>query len=114
MTTSLEKKIYYGVPQGYLINDILRNKISGDDRFIFTELANASQRRIQMYCYGITSEYCWGQDKCYYCTIILFINDEKRKGGTFRPCEILDQGRKSCRFDSCKHCRNDWNIHYKL
>ena len=81
VSTSLEKKIHYEVPQGYLIKDLLRNEISEYD--------------------------------CYYCTIILFINDKKRKRvGAFGPCEILDPGRNSCRFDSCKHCRSDWNIYY--
>ena len=45
-----------------------------------------------------------------YCLLTM----RRERVGTFRPCEILDQGRKSCRFDSCKHCRSDWNIHYKL
>ena len=65
-----------------------------------------------MYCYGITSQYCWGQDDCYQCSIILIINEEKRKRmGTFPPCEILDQGRTLCRFNSCKHCRTAWKTH---
>ena len=38
---------------------MLHNKISGEDHFIFTELTNASQRKIQMCCYGITSEHIY-------------------------------------------------------
>ena len=112
--SSLEK-IYYEVPKGFLINVILDNKLSEDDRYIFEELTNASLRLIEMYCYGITSQYCWGQDDYYHCSIILIINEEKRKRiGIFPPCEILDQGRKLCRFNSCKHCRTAWKTHYKL
>ena len=99
LNMSSSEKIYYEVSKGFLINNILDNKLSEDDRYIFEELSNASQRKIEMYCYGITSQYCWGQDNCYHCIIILIINEEKRKRmGAFPPCEILDQGGRLCRF----------------
>lgn len=108
-------KIYYKLPEGFHIKNILQNKISEEDRIIFEEITNASLRKILHYCYGYTSNYCWGQDDCYHCTIILFINDEKiKRMGSFPPCEILDRGTKSCNFSSCTHCRTKWTIHYKL
>ena len=86
------EKIYYEVPEGFLINFILRNKISEEDRYIFEELTNASLRKILQYCYGCTFQYCWGQDDCYHCTIILFINEEMRKTmGTFTKFLIKEE-----------------------
>ena len=82
---------------------------------ILEELTNESLKKILNCCYAYTSDNCWGTDDCYYCAIILFINEEKRRMiGFFGPYEILDRGKKTCKFFSCTHCRAQWSIHYLL
>ena len=93
------KRIYYEVPRGFLINNLLQNKKTENDRYILEELTNKSLKKILNYCYAYTSGNCWGTEDCYYCTMILFINEEKRRRmGFFGLCEILDRGKKPVNF----------------
>ena len=45
---SSSEKIYYEVSEGFLMDVILENRISENERYIFEELTNASPRKIVM------------------------------------------------------------------
>ena len=102
-------KIYYEIPDGYLINYLLKHQISDEKRYIFQELNNVPLKRIMDYCYGITGYSCWRTDDCYYCTINDFVKDEMRSRINCEPppCEILNRGNRTCSFLSCEHCHTD-------
>ena len=109
-------KIYYEIPDGYLINYLLKHQISDEKRYIFQELNNVSLKRIMDSCYGITGYSCLGTDGCYYCTIIDFVKDGMRSLINCEPppCKILNRGNRTCSFLSCEHCHTDCDIHYDL
>ena len=66
-----------------MINNLLQNKITENDRYIFEKLINQSLRKITDYCYGYNYDNCWGEDDCYHCTVIFFIMMKKEEEWQF-------------------------------
>ena len=64
------KKVIYQIPDGYLINHLLRRRVCGEKCYIFHELNNVSLRKVMDFCYANTAYSCAGTDDCYYCRII--------------------------------------------
>ena len=70
------KKVIYQIPDGYLINHLLRRRVYDEKCYICCELNNVSLRNVMDFCYIITVYSCAGTDECYYCGIIDYIEDE--------------------------------------
>ena len=64
------KKVLYQIPDGYLINHLLRRRVCDEKRYIFHELHNVSLRKVMDFCYANTAYSCAGTDDCCYRRII--------------------------------------------
>ena len=53
-------KVLYQIPDGYLINHLLKRRVSHEKRYIFHELNNMSLSKVMDYCYR-----CVETDGCY-------------------------------------------------
>ena len=72
------KRIFYQIPDGFLINHPLERVVGEEKCYIFCELDNKSLRRVMDYCYLNTAYTCVGTNNCYYCTVIEYVKDEMR------------------------------------
>ena len=54
----------YSLDEGYQIDKIISDAISGNERKPFTELDAISLKTVTNYCYSNTCDKCCGTDDC--------------------------------------------------